>query len=334
MTRTEFGKTRDGQTVEKITLSNDAISVSILTLGAIVQDVRLPGVDYGLTLGSDQVAAYEGPLISYGSLIGPVVNRISGARATLNGQDLNLEKNFLGKHTLHSGTNGTHTRIWTVADCTDDRLCLTLDLADGDCHLPANRRITVTYQLAGAAVSFRVQARCDAPTLMNLANHSYWNLDGTSNYAGHRLSIAADRYLPATDELIPTGQILPVARTAFDFRSGRVLAASDAEFYDHNFCVSDARRALTPVARLTGTSGISLGIETTEPGLQLYDGGTMNGGGYRGHLGAVYGPYHGLALETQLWPDAPANPDFPSIVLDPGTEYDALTRYSLQKTAP
>lgn len=331
MSRAPFGRTRRGELVERITLSNDDLEVSILTFGAVLHDVRMPGVSHGLTLGSHQLAAYEGPMATYGALIGPVANRISGASVCIADRRHDLEPNFLGKHSLHSGPNGLQSRVFKVTHHFADRLDLEIELAGGECGLPGNRRIAICYRLEGAAVSFQVTAQTDAPTLMNLANHSYWNLDGTPTYAGHSLSIAADAYLTTDDELIPTGQIKPVDGTPFDFRAGRTLCASRDEFFDHNFCLSRTRGPVRPVAKLTGRSGISLNIETTEPGLQFYDGGTMDSRGFAGYKGAPYGPYSAVALETQLWPDAPANPDFPPIDLLPGKAYRAKTIYRFDR---
>lgn len=327
MNRLPFGVTKNGEMVERITLSNDQLTLSFLTLGAVLQDVRLAGVPYPLTPGSDRVEAYLGPLASYGAMMGPVVNRIRNAQVTIGAQRYRLEKNLPGQHCLHSGSSGTQSRVFDVTHCGPDRLDLTVELPDGACGLPGNRRITVSYRLSHRRLSIEVTGETDAPTLMNLSNHSYWNLDGSPTYAGHKLTIAAKSYLPTDKDLIPTGQVRDVTATEFDFRESRVLTASADSFYDHNFCLARARGPLRPVAKLTGQSGVMLTVETTEPGLQFYDGAKMNSGAFTGHSGAPYGPYQALALETQAWPDAPANPTFPPINLNPGQQYRALTRY-------
>ena len=329
MTRTPFGTTRDGTPVEMITLRNDHLSASFLTLGAVLQDLRLPEVPYGLTLGADTVEAYQTRMSSYGSIMGPIVNRISGACVTIEGTSYPLEANQDGTHTLHTGAMGTHKRVWRVADLTDNSLTLTLaqpHLIDG---LPGNRHFTVTYSLDQSSLTFTIEATTDAATLVNFANHSYWNLDGTPTYAGHTLQISADHYLPTTPDNRPTGAIAPV-QDAYDFRQPRTLSADDATFYDHNFCLSTARQPLRQVAALTGTSGVALIVSTTEPGLQLYDGGTMGTAPHRGHHGRAYGPYEALALETQFWPDAPTHPHFPSISVTPDTPYRSETRYAFR----
>ena len=327
MTRTPFGTTRDGTKVEKITLTNDNLTVSILTLGAVLQDVRLPGVAHGLTLGAETVEAYQTRMSSYGSIMGPIVNRITDATVTIAGKAYPLEANQDGKHTLHTGAQGTHKQVWNVAEITDDSLTLTLTqphLKDG---LPGNRIFTVTYQLDQAALTFTIKAETDAETLINFANHSYWNLDGAPTYAGHTLEIAAEHYLPTTPDNRPTGEVAPV-QAAYDFRQPRTLTADASRFYDHNFCLSETRQPLREVATLTGISGVTLNVATTEPGLQLYDGGTMGTDPHKGHHGQPYGAYEALALETQSWPDAPTHKHFPAITVTPDNPYRSETRYS------
>lgn len=330
MQRAPFGITKDGTAVERITLANDQLEVAFLTFGAVLHSVRLPGVPYSLTLGSEDLAAYEGPLVSYGSIMGPVVNRIEGARAVINGTECRFEANIPGGHTLHSGAAGTHNKVWTVLALGDDHLTLALDLPDGEGGFPGDRHVEVAYRLDGASLSLTISGQTSKPTLMSFANHSYWNLDGRHGYAGHRLRVAADRYLPTTDALIPSGQIAPVDGTLFDLRQGRVLAGDSSEFYDHNLCLSDARTALRDVAELTGTSGVNLTIATTEPGLQIYGGDTMGSGRFVGHLGQPYGAHDALALECQLWPNAPHNPAFPPIALNPGETYRQDTRFTFR----
>jgi aldose 1-epimerase len=178
--------------------------------------------------------------------------------------------------------------------------------------------ITAEWRLEGPGrLLLDLRATSDAPTLMNLANHSYWNLDGGGSVAGHSLSIAADSYLP-TENILPTGERRPVSG-AFDLRDARPFDLTVG--YDHNFCLAPAPRALTEVAVLTGARGIRMRLATTEPGLQLYDGTFLTGGGFAGHGGAVYGKHEALALEPQRWPDAPNHPSFPAVTLDPGETY-------------
>ena len=205
---TPFGTTTSGQTVHQITLAAGDLTVRLITLGSIVQSVRLAGVDHDLTLGSDDVADYEGAMRYHGSLIGPVANRISNARAIIDGMSYELERNKDGLF-LHSGKDATHLKVWQVEEVTPTSARLSIALADGVCGLPGNRTITATWSVtAPGTLSLSVTAITDEPTLMNLANHSYWNLDGTDRWDGHHLRVAADAFLPATDKFFPTGEIV------------------------------------------------------------------------------------------------------------------------------
>jgi aldose 1-epimerase len=313
-----FGTT-DGVTVHALTLSAGDLTVSLLTLGAAVQDVRLVGVPYPLTLGSDRVDDYEGAMRHHGTLIGPVVNRLTGAQAPIAGRVHRFEANQDGRLTLHGGAAGTHLKVWQVEDHGPDHATLTIDLPDGEGGFPGNRRITARFELlAPATLRLTVTATTDAPTLMNVANHSYWNLDGSECWDGHSLSINADRYLPTTPDFAPTGQIAPVAGTDMDFRRPRAIAPGGPPL-DTNFCLSDARTPLRDVLTLTGRSGLSMTVATTEPGIQVYDG--------RRAIRPGRAAYEGLAIEAQFWPDAPNHEGFPGIELHPGDPWEQVTEW-------
>ena len=318
-----FGTSSTGVDVEKITLSAGDLTVSILTWGAIVQDVRLAGVDHGLTLGSDNLADYEGGMRHHGSLIGPIVNRISNARIKIDRMMYELERNGQDGIHLHSGAQATQRRAWTLADASDTHATLTFALPDGECGLPGKRDITVTYRVsAPATLTMEITGTTDATTAMNFANHSYWNLDGSDTWDGHTLTIHADAMLPSTPQSYPTGEILDVTDTVFDFRKPRVITA-DTDVFDNNFCLADRRRPLQDAVTLTGASGVSLTLATTEPGVQVYD----NKSGARPGRTA----FEGIALEAQFWPDAPNNPAFPSILLTPDQTYTQVTSWTFTR---
>ena len=212
-----------------------------------------------------------------------------------------------------------------IAEAEADRAVLRLDLPDGLGGFPGNRRIEAEFTLDGAAtLTLRLRAQTDADTLINLANHSYWNLDGSDSIAGHTLRVAADRYLPVDERTVPTGAIADVSDGPFDLRKGRVLEAR--AIYDTNLCLTDAARALTEVAELTGRSGLRMTLATTEPGLQVYDMGHTDSGTFVGHSGAPYRPFAGLALEAQGWPDAPNHPTFPPVLLRAGARSEQVTQ--------
>lgn len=312
----------------RIHLSHGDLSVSILPRGVTLTDVRLAGVPHSLTLGGADDAAYSGPMRWFGAVVGPVANRISGARAQIGGVTCDFPANE-GANTLHGGPTGTSGATWRVADHDASSACFTLDLPHGTDGFPGNRHLTARFALTGkATMTLTLTAVTDTQTLINLANHSYWNLDGTATTAGHRLRVAADHYLPVDARCLPTGDIAPVDHTPFDFRQPRLWRADGSEPIDHNLCLANARRALTPVVQLTGAGGISMDIATTAPGLQVYDGRTIDTGQTIGHQGAPYGPYAGIALETQDWPDAAAHPAFPDIRLQPDAAYNHVTAYS------
>jgi aldose 1-epimerase len=314
----EFGATASGHPVEAITLSSGALSVRLLTLGAILQDVRIAGVNRSLTLGSDRVADYEGQMHYHGALIAPVANRIARGEAQIAGARHKLTADSGHRHLLHSGPAGAHRKLWHLDHVAPDRATLGCDLPDGEGGFPGNRRVRVRYSVDGATLRMEVTATTDRPTLFNAANHSYWNLDGSESWQGHSLRIAADRYLPVTEELLPAGMIASVAGTEFDFRAGRV-AGPGAPALDHCFCLSDGRRHLRPVLTLSGASGVTMTLSTTEPGVQVYDGRAAARPGRK--------PGEGVAIEAQGWPDAPNHRTFPSILLTPDATYRQITEW-------
>ena len=313
----------DGRAVQRITLTKGDLTASVITKGATLQSVRLAGVAHDLTLGSDRLADYEGRMRHHGSLVAPVVNRFTGARAPIGGKVFQFEANQAGKHMLHSGAAGTQHKVWHLAEATASTARLTLDLAAGEGNFPGNRHVEAVFSVAdGNALRLDVTATTDALTLFNAANHSYWNMDGSKNWAGHKLRIAAFAYLPTTPDFTPTGEICDVTATGYDFRKLRGITPG-APLFDHNFCLSHGRVALRDVLWLTGTSGLEMTIATTEPGIQVYDG--------RNALRPGQAAHEGLAIEAQNWPDAPNQPAFPSIELAAGERYHQTTEWRFAK---
>ncbi|EAR49888.1 putative aldose 1-epimerase protein [Oceanicola granulosus HTCC2516] len=321
---TPAGHTADGTPVEAITLSAGELTVTFLTLGAILQSVRLAGVDHDLTLGSTDIADYErGGMHYFGAVVGPVANRFAGAQAPLGGEMRRFEANQDGKHLLHSGSVGTWGKIWRVAERRDDAVTFALDLPDGEGNFPGNRHLEARFEVrAPATLAMTLTATSDALTFMNMTNHSYWNLDGSEDWAGHRLRVDAERYMPVDADAAPTGEVREVAGTTFDFRTEKPLERDDPAL-DHNFCLSDGRRPLREVLRLEGASGVAMTMATTEPGMQVYDG--------RDGIRPGHGPFEGLAIEAQGWPDAPNHAGFPSIELAPGETYRAETEWTFTR---
>ncbi|NTT86120.1 aldose epimerase family protein [Tabrizicola fusiformis] len=324
MTISAFGKTADGRQVDKITLAAGDLTVSLLTWGGVLQSVRLAGVAHDLTLGSDQLADYEGDLRYHGAIIAPVVNRLTNAQALLDGHILHFETNFNGRHNLHSGSTGAHAQLWEIVEAGADHAALALDMPDGLGGFPGNRRLIARFSVtAPATLRLELAAETDAPTLFNATNHSYWTMDGGADWTGQHLRIAAEAMLPTDEDFVPTGEIMPVAGTPFDFRAGRAIAPGEPPL-DNCFCLGAGQVALRPVLWLRGASGLEMEVATTEPGVQVYDGrgAQRPGGGY----------YEGIAVETQGWPDAPNKPGFPPIRLAPGAPLRQITEWRFAKT--
>lgn len=297
--------------------------MNILTFGAIVQDVRLAGVPYGLSLNADNLADYEATMGYFGAIVGPIANRISNARVRLDGMMYELERNENGRTHLHSGAEGCHRKVWRITAQSADSVTLGLTMADGVAGLPGQREISVTYQVAApATLTMTMHGTTDATTCMNFASHIYWNLDGTDTLAGHQLRLAADHYLPVDETVCPTGEVAAVAGTQMDFRLPRALEIG-APALDHNFCLSDDVAPLRDVLWLRGKSGLQMTLATTEPGMQIHDASGSHRPGKPTH--------EGLVIEPQRWPDAPNNPRFPSIKVTPDKPYRQITSWTFTR---
>lgn len=330
MSRSVFGERPDGATVERVTLAAHGLRLAVLTLGAIIQDlaVETPDGARRVVLGFDTLDPYLGKARYFGCVAGRSANRIRAGELTLDGVIHQLELNEKGKTHLHGGANGFPAKIWRIASETVDSVTLALHSPDGEGGYPGAVDVTCAYSLApDRRLIIALEATADRTTVVNLATHSYFNLDGGADILDHRLRIAADHYTPVDADLIPTGEIAPVAGTPFDFREPRKVGPGG---YDHNFCLArepaaDPRLA----ARLDGpASRLALEVWTTEPGLQFYDGGhidlpaTPNGA-------STGGAHAGLCLEPQRYPDAPHHPNFPSSTLRPDETYRQVTEYRI-----
>jgi aldose 1-epimerase len=354
-----FGTTPNGTSVERWTLTNGEMTVRVLTYGGIVQTLEVPdaaGNVQNVVLGFDDLAGYvqhNNPGPHFGALIGRYANRIAGGTFTLDGRTYQLPLND-GPNTLHGGPQGFDRQVWKATPVGDgDVAAVQLELVslDGDQGFPGTLTTTVTYTLeADSSLAIHYEATTDAPTVVNLTNHTYWNLagEGSGNVYDQQLQIDAGGYTPVDKTLIPTGEIAPVAGTPFDFRKptaiGERIRENDQQLlfgqgYDHNWALdrtdngarggSDSQDALEQAAVLHDPrSGRTLTVSTTEPGLQFYSGNFLDGTlvGTGGH---IYRQSDGLALETQHFPDSPNEPTFPSTVLRPGEVYDSTTVFTL-----
>ncbi|MGJ8584035.1 MAG: aldose epimerase family protein [Marinosulfonomonas sp.] len=327
---TVFGAAPDGEAVQQITLQNGALTAQVLTYGATVRDLRMEGVDHPLVLGHDTLDPYFDKLRYFGAIVGRFANRLSNATFSIAGKDYAVDKNFRGRHMLHGGTSGVGCKVWAIKTASDTSVTLSLELPDGDMGFPGNMTVEVTYSLPGdGALQVEISAQTDAASPCNFAHHGYFNLDGSDTITDHILQIEAEHYLPVDDDLIPTGEARAVAGTPFDFSASREIGTDG---YDHNFCLSQEKGPLRRVVTLRSPkSGITLNVETNETGIQVYDGGQMPMEGLPGLDGRVYRTNAGLALEAQVWPDAPNQPGFPMAILQPGETYHQSTRYVFSK---
>jgi aldose 1-epimerase len=335
MQRMNFGITAKGETVERVTIHGGGLTANILTWGAVIQDLRLEGHSAPLVLGFESFDDY--PLLSpyFGATPGRCANRIAHGRFELDGETYQLECNERGLTHLHGGSDGMGKSNWTIVALEHDRVVLDICDPAGRAGYPGEVTTRATYQLLpGGTLSVIYESTTDAPTLVNVCQHSYFNLDGSPDILDHDVMIAADHYLPVDDKLIPTGQQQAVTDTPFDFRKMHSIRRQDNGTqvpFDHNFCLSPARGAKRSVALARSvTSGVTMEVRTTEPGVQLYAGVYLDIP-VPGLEGRTYGPYAGFCLETQVWPDAINQSGFPSAVLRPGEVLRQETDYVFSK---
>lgn len=327
-----FGHLPGGEPVHRIQISSPALSVRLLTLGAAIQDVCLTGTPWPLTLGSEQLSAYLAELSSFGVIVGPVANRISGGKVRVGARTHQVPLHD-GPFSLHSGPDGTQAQLWSLKDHGPDHAEMVLQLEDGACGLPGQRNLTARFGVQDTCLSLTLRATTTTTTPINLANHSYWNLDGTGDASGHLLRIDAEAILETNDAILPTGRLSPVQGTHFDHRTLSPFRPATDRRYDNCYCVSDHRRALSPVAQLRGQKGVTLDMSTTEPGLQVFDAGTISSGPHIGLTGQPYRPFCGIALEAQGWPDATSQPAFPSVMVNPEEVYEQITEWRFERVA-
>ncbi|WP_245297080.1 MULTISPECIES: aldose epimerase family protein [Rhodomicrobium] len=330
-----FGYLPDGQPVHRVAIQGGGLSATIINWGAVVQDLRLAGHADPLVLGFDNFADYPAHSPYFGAVVGRFANRIADGRFSIDGIAYQADRNFLGKHALHGGASGIGRQLWTLADAGADFVTMTCRARDGEMGFPGNLDVTCTYALKDAGrLVVELTATTDAPTVCNLAHHSYFNLDdgGRTDVLNHIMQIEAEAYLPVDGELIPTGEVIPVAGTEYDFRAPRPVRRGEPHRpYDHNFCLAPVRGALQRAVTVEGArSGIAMEVWTTEPGVQFYDGPGI-AAGLTGLDGVGYAPHSALCLEPQIWPDAPHRPYFPQALLRPGERYAQTTEYRFRK---
>ena len=333
-----FGLLPDGREVFQYTLQDGAMSCDVLTWGAAVRALRVPdkdGTPLDVLLGFDTIEAYLKQTCYLGAVVGRFANRIGDAAFELDGVRYPLAAND-GKNHLHGGLIGFDRQIWNVEAVSDNAITLSLTSPDGQEGYPGTLIARVTYTLEGGALRIDYRAETDKPTVCNLTNHSYFNLDGhdSGDILRQSIQIHADCFTPTDAGSIPTGELAPVDGTPMDLRDltpiGKDIDADFAQLqmaggYDHNYVLRGSGLREAAVAK-AARSGITMRVETTQPGIQFYSGNYLDGCP-DGKGGAPYKKRYGFCLETQVFPDAPNKPDFPTARLNPGEVYEQTTVY-------
>ena len=337
-----------GRAVEQVTLKNtNGMEVQAISYGGIITSLKVPdraGKLGDVVLGFDQSNQYfaDPPPPFFGAIIGRYGNRIAKGQFALDFKKYVLAKNNNENH-LHGGNKGFDKVLWSVATKETPAgasAIFTRTSPDGEEGYPGALAVRVTYTLTDKnELIVEYHATTDKPTIVNLTQHSYFNLagEGSGDILGHQLMLNADRYTPVDDTLIPTGELAPVAGTPFDFRQATAIGAridqdnaqmKNGKGYDHNWVLNRKGTGLEVAARLTDPkSGRTLEISTTEPGIQFYSGNFLDGT-IKGKNGHVYALRTGLCLETQHYPDSPNHKNFPSTELRPGKRYDSKTVFT------
>ncbi|HET8925760.1 MAG TPA: aldose epimerase family protein [Candidatus Acidoferrum sp.] len=341
-----FGKTPDGQAVELYVLTNrGGMEATITTFGGAIVSLKVPDRDGKLAdvvLGYDTLDGYVNDKSSFGPIIGRYANRIGHAQFTLDGKTYNLAKNN-GENSLHGGVKGFSKQVWAAKQITakdGQSVELSYISKDGEEGFPGNLKVSVIYTLTDAnALRMEYSATTDKKTVVNLTNHSYFNLagEGSGDVLITKFTIEADKFTPVDAGLIPTGELRDVQGTPFDFRKATAIGArihqDDEQLklghgYDHNFVIrgGGGGSAVLAARAVDPSSGRVLEVWTTEPGVQLYTGNFLDGT-TAGKAGKTYAPRTAFCLETQHYPDSPNKPSFPSVVLNPAERYHTVTTY-------
>jgi aldose 1-epimerase len=349
----DFGKTKDGLAISRYVLANNkGMEAVVINFGAILVSLKVPdinGKSSDVVLGYDTVAGYEQDKSYFGATIGRYGNRIAGGQFTLNGTAFHVPKNH-GPNSLHGGSPGFNKRVWMGADRSRagaQVLEMSYISPDGEQGYPGSLKVNVTYTLPADKNELQIDylATTDKDTVINLTNHSYFNLTGDPkrDILGHELMLNASEFTPVDSTLIPTGEMRSVAGTPFDFRKSTAIGArinSDdqqlkfGKGYDHNWVLEKAKTRGWQIAAevFEATSGRVLEVLTTELGVQFYSGNFLDGTAI-GKNGEAYAHRTGFCLETQHFPDSPNHKSFSSTVLAAGQTYRSSTvlRFSARK---
>ena len=327
-----IGKLDDKDVVE-LSLTSDLTEVKILNYGCVVRDWRVKSSDgmVPVILGLDDYMAHRDGLPSGGAICGRVANRIAKGRFTLDGVEYSLPINN-GPNHLHGGPGGFDKLIWDYTlDHDTNAVTFTLHSPDGDQGYPGNVDVTVTIRLDGSSLIYDMSAVTDTRTPVNLAQHSYYNLNADGDVFDHVIHAQASHYTPTDEDLIPTGAIAPVAGTLYDFSSPATFAATDPDRHgvDGNLVLDADRDMSVPAVTVTSAkSRLKLQIWTDQPGLQIFNASWMDIKG-NGLDGRSYVAFGGLCLEPQHYPDSVNNPDWPTTIVTPDAPYHQSMRVDI-----
>lgn len=337
-----FGKLEDGTSISLYTMKNGkGVEMKVMNYGGIIVSLFVPdrdGKSVDVLLGYDSLDAYVKRSPFFGALVGRYGNRIGKGRFTLDGKVYDLVKNNNGNH-LHGGTKGFDKAVWNIEEIpSNDGVALKLSYLSKDMEegYPGNLHTEIIYTLTeDNTIRFEYKATTDKKTVVNLTQHAYFNLNGgKTDILSHEMKLNADRFVPVDQGLIPTGELKSVENTPFDFRKpvaiGSRINAKDQQIefgkgYDHTWVINGEGLKETAVV-FDASTGIEMTVHTTEPGVQFYTGNFLDGT-LSGKNNVVYNQRTGFCLETQHFPDSPNQPDFPSVVLNPGETYNTTTTY-------
>ncbi|XP_072844517.2 galactose mutarotase isoform X1 [Pogona vitticeps] len=320
-----------GGTVEKFLLRSNTVKMEVLSFGCIITALESKDRDgkfSDIVLGFDHLEGYTSKHPYFGAVVGRVANRIAKGKFVVDGQEYLLAINN-GPNSLHGGTKGFDQALWTP-EVLPDGVCFFRTSPDAEEGYPGELKVWVTYTLKDAELTINYRARSNKTTPVNLTNHAYFNLagQGSPNIYDHIFTIEADSYLPVDETQIPTGEVASVQDTAFDLRKpvelGKHLQKFQLTGFDHNFCLTQTKEPDFCARVYHPPSGRKMEVFTTQPGIQFYTGNFLDGT-LKGKGGHVYPKHSGFCFETQNWPDAVNQPNFPNSLLHPGEEYNTTS---------
>ncbi len=331
-----FGTTKSGQDIDLITISNDSFSVELINFGATIKSIKTKDNNdrfVDTVLGFDTLAEYEKNDPYIGVTVGRFANRVAKGQFEIDGETYQLPINN-GPNALHGGLEGFSHKVWSIEILDENSVKMNYFSKDGEEGYPGNLNVSVTFSVVDeTSLKIDYSATTDKSTIINLTNHTYFNLNGSGSILDHNLKINAESFLPTDDTNIPTGEIRSVSNTPFDFTTvkpiGQDIAVENTQLqygngYDHNYIISGKIDEVA-VESFSEESGIKMETFTTEPGVQLYTGNYLLD--TYGKNGQIYANRTGFCVETQHWPDSPNKPEFPTTVLKPEETFKSTTIY-------